>query len=72
MALAAGRREGVCQARECSEPATLKITWRNPKIPWAKDKVWFACRQHRELLSDYMRYRGFPFTITSINGSEDL
>lgn len=66
MTLAAGRSEGVCEARECDRPATLRISWRNPKIPWVAEKVWLSCDEHRDLLADYMRYRGFPFTIAPL------
>ena len=66
MALARGPEDGICAARECSRPATLQITWTNPKIPWSDSKTWLACENHREELSDYMRYRGFPFTVTPL------
>lgn len=71
MALARGPEEGVCAARECSRPATLRIEWSNPKIPWAASKVWLSCAEHEAFLADYMRYRGFPFEIAPIGNAQD-
>ncbi|WP_115727397.1 hypothetical protein [Actinomyces culturomici] len=68
MALSRGPEDGICAARGCEEPATLRITWSNPKIPWADEKTWLACEAHRGFLSDYMRYRGFPFAIAPLDG----
>lgn len=67
MALARGPEDGVCAARECAAPATLRITWSNPKIPWADSKTWLSCETHRDELADYMRYRGFPFEFSPID-----
>lgn len=70
MALGRGRADGVCQARECNEQAVWTITWSNPKIPWADSKTWLSCNEHREFLSDYMKYRGFPCEINPLDPTD--
>lgn len=50
----------VCSARACRDPATWALLWNNPRIhSRERRKVWLACPEHREHLSDVLRVRGF-------------
>lgn len=62
MALAKGPQDFICSARECEEPATEAIQWRNPKIHTGRYKTWMACPAHIEHLVQYLAYRNFPCT----------
>ena len=56
-----------CSRAGCSEPATLAINWRNPKIHTRdRVKIWLACDEHREFLHDYLATRGFPVVTTPL------
>ncbi len=54
-----------CSRAGCTDPATAKVNWRNPRIH-AEDrvKVWLACDAHTEFLRDYLASRGFPVIVT--------
>ncbi len=71
MSVTRGPEEGVCAARECSQTAQVRITWSNPKIPWATSKIWLSCAEHEAFLLDYLLYRGFPFTTVPIADIQD-
>src|SRR5512135_224798 len=50
----------LCSARGCHAPATWAIVWNNPKIHTAdREKVWAACDQHKQSLTDYLTVRSF-------------
>ena len=54
-----------CSRAGCRLEAVWAINWRNPRIHGpARVKVWLACEEHRDDLSDYVDARGFPVTIT--------
>jgi hypothetical protein len=50
----------VCSAKACREPATWGLLWNNPRLHTAeRRKVWLACDEHREHLSQFLDVRGF-------------
>jgi hypothetical protein len=50
----------VCSGKGCSATATCGLLWNNPKIHGPeRRKVWLACDDHREYLSEYLAVRGF-------------
>jgi hypothetical protein len=50
----------TCSAKGCQLPATWQLLWNNPKLHTPeRRKVWLACDQHRETLSDFLGARGF-------------
>lgn len=50
----------TCSARDCREPAIVKLLWNNPKIHAAeRRKVWLACADHQESLTGFLAARGF-------------
>jgi hypothetical protein len=62
-----------CSAAGCAAPATWRVNWRNPRIHSAdRVKVWLACDDHRETLSDYLSTRGFPVLVTAIDQPAEL
>jgi hypothetical protein len=49
-----------CSARGCRAAAGLELHWRNPALHDAtRVKIWLACPDHAESLSDFLRRRGF-------------
>lgn len=52
--------ELVCSARGCRMEAAWGVLWNNPKLHTPeRRKVWLACDEHREHLSQYLDVRGF-------------
>jgi hypothetical protein len=50
----------VCSAKGCRADATHAVVWNNPKIHTPdREKVWHACDEHLEHLSQYVGVRGF-------------
>ena len=50
--------ELVCSARGCRSTATWGLLWNNPKLHTPeRRKVWLACDDHREHLSQYLDVR---------------
>jgi hypothetical protein len=49
-----------CSRAGCTQLATHKLNWRNPKIH-SEDRVktWLACDEHLSFLVDYLETRGF-------------
>ncbi|WP_028648191.1 hypothetical protein [Nocardiopsis sp. CNT312] len=49
-----------CSRRDCRANARWALVWNNPKLH-APDrrKVWTACDEHREYLSNFLDLRGF-------------
>lgn len=56
-----------CSAAGCSDPASWRVNWRNPRIHSAdRVKVWLACDAHRGTLADYLGTRGFPVVVSTL------
>ncbi len=50
----------VCSARGCQVDAHWDLLWNNPKIHQPqRRKIWLACDDHRESLSDFLGARSF-------------
>jgi hypothetical protein len=50
----------VCSARGCTTDATWELRWNNPKLhTQERRKVWLACDDHKQSLSDFLDVRGF-------------
>ena len=53
-----------CSRAACRNRATHQVIWRNPRIH-AEDrqKIWLACDDHVDYLSEYLRARDFPVEV---------
>ncbi|CAA9370246.1 MAG: FIG00817474: hypothetical protein [uncultured Nocardioidaceae bacterium] len=50
----------VCSAKGCTNPATTKLLWNNPKLHTAdRRKTWLACDDHTTSLGDFLDAREF-------------
>jgi hypothetical protein len=50
----------ICSARGCRNPATWQLLWNNPKLHTPdRRKIWTACDEHKESLSDFLGRRSF-------------
>lgn len=64
--------EPVCSRAGCSNPATHRIEWNNPRIHAPERiKIWLACGEHLDYLSEFLRARGFPVRIHAIGDELD-
>jgi hypothetical protein len=63
--------ETSCSRAGCREGAAWRLDWRNPRIH-AEDrrKTWLACDEHVEFLSDFLRTRDFPLTVSAIRPTQ--
>lgn len=60
----------TCSAKGCQRPAVHQLRWNNPKLhPPERRKVWLACDEHREQLSDFLGSRGFLREVVPHSGS---
>jgi hypothetical protein len=61
----------ICSRTGCSATATCGLLWNNSKIHTAeRRKVWLACDEHREYLSDYLSARGFLKHVVPVDELE--
>ncbi|WP_232832039.1 hypothetical protein [Nocardiopsis sp. FIRDI 009] len=52
--------EPRCSRRGCQADAVWALVWNNPKLHTPdRRKVWTACEEHREYLSNFLDIRGF-------------
>ena len=60
----------ICSARGCTAPAAWELRWNNPKLH-APDrrKVWLACPDHRQSLSDFLAARKFLREVEAVSAS---
>lgn len=59
-----------CSRAGCREAASWNVNWRNPRIHDVdRVKVWLACDEHREFLSQYLTTRDFPVLVTPLGVS---
>lgn len=50
----------LCSAKGCQQPAVWALQWNNPKLHTPdRRKVWLACDDHRQSLSEFLGARGF-------------
>lgn len=56
--------EPRCSRAGCHDNAVWSIGWRNPRIHSDdRVKLWLACDEHRDFLSEYLRARDFPVVV---------
>jgi hypothetical protein len=52
--------ERECSAKGCRAAAVWALRWNNPKIhDPERRKIWLACDEHREYLSNFLDRRDF-------------
>jgi hypothetical protein len=57
--------ETHCSRRDCRATATWALVWNNPKVHTPdRRKVWVACDEHREYLTNFLDMRGFLREVT--------
>jgi hypothetical protein len=55
-----GEDIAMCSAKGCRAPARWRLIWNNPRLHTRdREKVWAACDEHRESLSDHLAIRSF-------------
>nr|WP_171986559.1 MULTISPECIES: hypothetical protein [Nocardiopsis] len=60
-----------CSRRDCRAEATWALVWNNPKLHTPdRRKVWVACDEHREYLSNFLGMRGFLRETTPMDEFE--
>jgi hypothetical protein len=60
-----------CSRAGCTEPATTRIEWRNPRIhDVGRTKVWLACDGHRDYLVEFLEARAFPVRAVGMQSPE--
>ncbi|GAA4624762.1 hypothetical protein [Cellulomonas oligotrophica] len=65
--------ELVCSARGCRAGAAWGVLWNNPKLHApARRKVWLACDDHREHLSQYLQVRDFLKDVVPVGDLEQV
>ncbi|MBU4214802.1 MAG: hypothetical protein KJ792_09115 [Actinobacteria bacterium] len=58
----------VCSARRCGATATHGLLWNNPKLHTPeRRKVWLACPEHVEQLSEYLQVRAFLRDVVDVD-----
>ena len=59
----------TCSAKGCQLPAEHELGWNNPKVHTPdRRKVWLACEEHRQSLSDFLAARSFLRDVTPFVG----
>ena len=50
----------LCSAKGCTSPGSWQLLWNNPKLHTPdRRKIWLACDEHKQSLSDFLGARGF-------------
>jgi hypothetical protein len=63
--------EAICSARRCRSDATWALLWNNPKLHTPeRRKVWLACDEHREQLTQFLDGRGFLCDTVAVDELE--
>jgi hypothetical protein len=54
----------ICSAKGCRAVAVHALVWNNPKVHTPdREKLWHACAEHRQSLSEFLDLRGFLIRI---------
>ena len=54
----------MCSAKGCRAPARHAVVWNNPKLHTPdREKIWHACDEHVEHLSQFVQIRGFLIRV---------
>lgn len=57
---APGPSDDLCSARGCRAAARWQVQWNNPRLHTPeRRKIWLACDEHRQSLSDFLAARSF-------------
>ena len=57
----------MCSAKACRQPAAHAVVWNNPKLHTPeREKVWHACDEHVQHLSQFVQIRGFLIRVDSL------
>ncbi|MET0523343.1 MAG: acetone carboxylase [Nocardioides sp.] len=63
----------LCSARGCQAAAVWQLQWNNPKLHTPdRRKVWLACDEHRQSLSDFLSARGFLKDVVPHEDEEEV
>ena len=55
----------ICSSKGCTAPARWDLGWNNPKLHTPdRRKVWLACDEHKQTLSDFLTARKFLRDVT--------
>jgi hypothetical protein len=61
-----------CAARDCREPASVDLQWRNPRLhDETRVKHWPACPAHENSLADFLDRRGFLIVRAPVEGGSE-
>lgn len=64
--------EHRCSAKGCRAVASDAVVWRNPKLHVeGRRKVWLACPDHRESLTEFVDLRGFLIEVVPVGALTD-
>ncbi|MGV0633575.1 hypothetical protein ABQE69_08590 [Mycolicibacillus trivialis] len=62
----------VCSAKGCEATAVYQVVWNNPKIHTPdRRKIWLACPEHRQYLSEYLGRRDFLREVVPVGEEPD-
>lgn len=62
-----------CSAKRCNAAAAHALLWNNPKLHTPdRRKVWLACDEHRQQLSDFLGARQFLLDVVPHVPGQDL
>jgi hypothetical protein len=57
----------ICSAKGCRAEAVHALVWNNPKVHTPdREKLWHACEEHRQSLSQFLDLRGFLIRVDRI------
>jgi hypothetical protein len=63
----------ICSAKGCQNDAVWALLWNNPKLHTPeRRKVWLACDEHKQSLSDFLGARGFLLEAVGHEPGADL
>ncbi|WP_448071828.1 hypothetical protein [Georgenia yuyongxinii] len=58
----------VCSAKGCGAVAVHALLWSNPRLHTeGRRKVWLACEDHREHLSQFLSARSFLRAVVGVD-----
>ncbi len=65
--------DDICSAKGCHVEAVWALLWNNPKLHTSeRRKVWLACAEHRESLSEFLGARSFLLEVVAHESGADL
>ena len=57
----------LCSAKGCRALARHAVVWNNPKLHTPdREKLWHACDEHVEHLTQFIQIRGFLIRVDSL------